>query len=104
MQDIFPNLQHLVLKETTITTWQDMTNLATWLSKPKSGLKSLKVTFKPDQSASSATTSTPRMTGTRADRVGLIARFPDLEELNSSPVSFTIGILLATVLRCNCRV
>ena len=81
------NLTQLVLKETTLSSWQDMTHLVIWMPKPGGGLKSLKVTLGSDEPATALDSTTHRMTGTRADRPELIARFPDLEELNSSPVS-----------------
>jgi hypothetical protein len=73
----FQRLKELVIKETTLNDEPIV-------------LKSLKISSRidveegvPERSSSDR----HRLSGTRADRAGLIARFRGLEELNSSPVS-----------------
>jgi len=83
-------LQELVIKETTLDDWENLGNLASWFDHEPVVLKSLKISSRidveegvPERSSSDR----QRLSGTRADRAGLVARFRGLEELNSSPVS-----------------
>jgi hypothetical protein len=84
----FPRLEELVLKETTVDDWHSLTNLSTWFSGSSGGLESLKISIIRDVSISLQDGDRTRLSGTRADRAGLVARFPSLEELNSLPVSY----------------
>ncbi|KAG7553661.1 hypothetical protein FFLO_02946 [Filobasidium floriforme] len=87
---VFQRLQELVIKETTLDDWKDLGNLASWFDHEPVVLKSLKISSRVDDEGEVQERSSPdrqRLSGTRADRAGLVARFRGLGELNSSPVT-----------------
>jgi hypothetical protein len=87
---VFQRLQELVIKETTLDDWENLGNLASWFDHEPVVLKSLKISSRVDDEGEVAErppSDGQRLSGTRADRAGLVARFRGLEELNSSPVS-----------------
>ena len=87
---VFQRLKELVIKETTLDDWENLGNLASWFDHEPIVLKRLKISSRIDVEGEVQERLSPdrhRLSGTRADRAGLIARFRGLEELNSSPVS-----------------
>jgi hypothetical protein len=96
----FQRLKELVIKETTLDDWENLGNLASWFDHEPIVLKSLKISSRVDDEGEVAEKPPPdrqRLSGTRADRAGLVARFQGLEELNSSPVSYLEAITFLMV-------
>jgi hypothetical protein len=93
-------LDELVIKETTLDDWENLGNLASWFDHEPVVLKSLKISSRIDDEREvpeRLSSDRQRLSGTRTDRAGLIARFKGLEELNSSPVSDLSAITFSMV-------
>lgn len=71
--------------------WESMDNLATWFDHDPVLLTSLKISSRlnddVEQGSLEKARDGHRLSGTRSDRAGIVARFKGLQELNSSPVS-----------------
>lgn len=97
---VFRRLQELVIKETTLDDWENLANLASWFDHEPVALKTLKISSRVDDEGEvqeRSSSDRQRLSGTRADRAGLVARFQGLEELNSSPVSYLEAITFLMV-------
>ena len=91
---VFRRLQELVIKETLLDDWENLGNLATWFEHDPTALESLKISPRIEEEGvrSEDGHNRQRLSGTRADRAALVARFKGLKELNSSPVSIRSSI------------